>query len=234
MAPDKIISLQNISKTYREGDHSRTVLQNCSIDFAPGEVTAILGKSGSGKTTLLNIISGIDRSDTGQIFYKDTNLSEMDDIQRTLFRRKNIGFVFQFYNLIPTMSVWENVIFPLELNKYTEAKHCQYALELLERVGLADRMKDYPEQLSGGEMQRISIVRAMVHHPLLLLADEPTGNLDEETGKEVLILLLELTRSENRNLILVTHSPMAAKIADRILYLNHGSLSQTEIIPVEL
>jgi putative ABC transport system ATP-binding protein len=234
MAPDKIISLQNISKTYREGDHSRTVLQNCSIDFAPGEVTAILGKSGSGKTTLLNIISGIDRSDTGQIFYKDTNLSEMDDIQRTLFRRKNIGFVFQFYNLIPTMSVWENVIFPLELNKYTEAKHCQYALELLERVGLADRMKDYPEQLSGGEMQRISIVRAMVHHPLLLLADEPTGNLDEETGKEVLILLLELTRSENRHLILVTHSPMAAKIADRILYLNHGSLSQTEIIPVEL
>ncbi len=186
-----------------------------------GEFVAVIGKSGTGKSTLLNIISGIDDADSGEVWFNGENLTALKERDRTLFRRRHIGFIFQFFNLIPTLTVWENVILPLEL---LGAKSLEPAAELLEMVGLGDRHAAYPDKLSGGEQQRVAIARALVHDPLLVLADEPTGNLDEETGTRILRLLDTLTRQRGKNLILVTHSLEAAGFADRILYLRDGQL----------
>jgi putative ABC transport system ATP-binding protein len=224
MAENSFIQIQALSKSYQEGDRSRTVLQNANLEIANGELLAILGKSGSGKSTLLNLISGIDRSDQGTICISGQNLTAMNENERTLFRRKNIGFIFQFFNLIPTLTVWENVVLPLELTGRTNGA-AQRAVELLENVELLDRREAFPDRLSGGEQQRVAIARALVNDPLLVLADEPTGNLDEETGKQVLALLDRLTRRAGKNMILVTHSREAAAIADRIVYLHAGQLS---------
>ncbi|MEJ2600609.1 MAG: ABC transporter ATP-binding protein [Anaerolineales bacterium] len=202
------------------------VLQNSNLEIAAGEFLAILGKSGSGKSTLLNLISGIDQCDQGTIWINGQNLTAMNEHQRTLFRRKHIGFVFQFFNLIPTLTVWENVILPLELNGLVNGKASKRAGQLLENVQLLDRRESFPDLLSGGEQQRVAIARALVNDPLLVLADEPTGNLDEETGKKVLGLLDRLTRQAGKNLILVTHSREAAAFADRTLYLRDGCLAE--------
>jgi putative ABC transport system ATP-binding protein len=202
------------------------VLQNSNLEIAAGEFLAILGKSGSGKSTLLNLISGIDQCYQGTIWINGQNLTAMNEHQRTLFRRKHIGFVFQFFNLIPTLTVWENVILPLELNGLVNGKASKRAGQLLENVQLLDRRESFPDLLSGGEQQRVAIARALVNDPLLVLADEPTGNLDEETGKKVLGLLDRLTRQAGKNLILVTHSREAAAFADRTLYLRDGCLAE--------
>jgi putative ABC transport system ATP-binding protein len=220
--------LENLSKKFIEGNKDRIVLENTNISFAKGEFAAILGKSGSGKTTLLNLISGIDLPDQGSVWIDGQNLTAMDEQQRTLFRRKNIGFVFQFLNLIPTLTVWENLILPLELNRKLDITGERYANELLELVGLPDRSRTYPDRLSGGEQQRVAIARALVHNPMLLLADEPTGNLDENTGREVMILLDRLTRKTGKNLILVTHNLESSAFADRVLYLHQGKLEDTK------
>lgn len=220
---DAFLQLIHLSKTYREGTKSRPVLKDACFRQQKGTVTAILGKSGTGKTTLLNLISGIDQADAGQVILDGTNLTALSDHKRTLVRRRRIGFVFQFFNLIPTLTVWENVTLPLELNNLNVGGH-SHAEELLAEVGLLDRRKAYPEQLSGGEQQRVSIARALVHDPDLLLADEPTGNLDEETGAEILGLIDRLTRRSGKSLILVTHSNEAAAIADRTVYLHDGCL----------
>ncbi|HLE14319.1 MAG TPA: ABC transporter ATP-binding protein, partial [Anaerolineales bacterium] len=193
-----------------------------------GEFTSILGKSGSGKSTLLNLISGIDYPDSGKIFIQSRELTEMEERERTLFRRKNIGFVFQFFNLIPTLTVLENVSISLELNGIGLKAAEEGALQMLAAVSLRDRARAFPENLSGGEQQRVAIARALVHDPLLVLADEPTGNLDEETGQQVMKLLDRLTRQAGRNLILVTHSREAAGYADRILYLRDGTLVEPD------
>ena len=214
-----LIRLENISKTFKEGDKDRVVLENAYAEFAEGEFAAILGKSGSGKSTLLNIISGIDDADAGEIWFNGQNLTAMDDRARTLFRRAYIGFIFQFFNLIPTLTVWENVVLPLEL---LGIKDLSPARTLLEDVGLGNRHRTFPDKLSGGEQQRVAIARALVHDPLLVLADEPTGNLDEETGTRILDLLDRLTRQRGKNLVMVTHSDDAAAYADRILYLRDG------------
>lgn len=215
----------NLSKTYLEGTQKRAVLEDASADFYKGEFVAIVGKSGSGKSTLLNLISGIDSADSGTVYFDGINLNELDDFQRTLFRRRNIGFVFQFFNLIPTLSVLENVTLPLELNGVKREIYIERAEGLLNAVGLRDRAKTFPDRLSGGEQQRVAIARALVHDPLLVLADEPTGNLDEETGKQILELLDELTRGSGKNLVMVTHSQEAARIADRVLCLKDGKLT---------
>jgi putative ABC transport system ATP-binding protein len=185
---------------------------------------AILGKSGSGKSTLLNLISGIDLVDGGRIWVDGQSLTDFDERQRTLYRRQNIGFVFQFFNLIPTLTVWENVVLPLELAGVPSGEIERRAESLLESVGLLDRRETFPDRLSGGEQQRVAIARALVHDPLLVLADEPTGNLDEETGRQVMSLLDRLTRQNGKNLILVTHSAEAAAYADRVLTLRDGTL----------
>ena len=221
---DDFIRLENLSKSYQEGDRTRTVLRQACAVFSKGEFAAILGKSGSGKSTLLNLISGIDLTDSGSIWLDGQELTALDERQRTLFRRQNVGFIFQFFNLIPTLTVWENVILPAELSGTANGAGPEKAAALLDAVGLADRREAFPDRLSGGEQQRVAIARALVNDPLLVLADEPTGNLDEETGKQVLALLDRLTRQAGRNLILVTHSREAASYADRILYLRDGKL----------
>jgi len=221
---DGFLRLENLCKAYPEGDQTRVVLHETTLHVARGEFIAILGKSGSGKTTLLNLISGIDELDCGEIWLGQSNLTSLNDHQRTLFRREKIGFIFQFFNLIPTLTVWENVILPLELNGKTDPRSQTQARELLELVGLGDRLSAFPDRLSGGEQQRVAIARALVHDPLLVLADEPTGNLDEETGRQVMALLDRLTRQAGKNLLLVTHSQEAAGYADRVYTLKEGHL----------
>ncbi len=220
--------LVNLSKAYVEGSKRRDVLRNTTICFARGEFAAILGKSGSGKTTLLNLISGIDCPDQGDIFLAGTRLTGLNDQARTLFRREHIGFIFQFFNLIPTLTVWENIVLPLELNRRMNPETRQRASALLAEVGLAGREKTFPDRLSGGEQQRVAIARALVHNPDLVLADEPTGNLDEETGRQILALLDRLTRKMGRNMIMVTHSPEAAAVADHLYLLREGQLYRKE------
>jgi putative ABC transport system ATP-binding protein len=221
------IHFENLSKSYQEGALQRVVLENASASFRQGELSAILGKSGTGKSTLLNLISGIDYPDSGAIWINGQNLTGMDERSRTLFRRNHIGFIFQFYNLVPTLTVWENVILPLELGGKLNGQTQIQTESMLDAVGLLDRRDTFPDRLSGGQQQRVAIARALVHDPLLVLADEPTGNLDEETGKQVLNLLDRLTRQRGKNLILVTHSAEAAGYADRILHLKDGKFLET-------
>ena len=223
MAARPFIQVHELSKSFREGASTRVVLKSANAALARGELVAILGKSGSGKSTLLNLMSGIDRPDSGEVWLDDQNLTAMDEQARTLFRRRHIGFIFQFFNLIPMLTVWENVVLPLELNGAGSEARLR-AESLLAEVGLADRRDAFPDRLSGGEQQRVALARALVHNPLLVLADEPTGNLDEETGRQVLALLDRLTRRAGRNLILVTHSLEAAGYADRTLRLVEGRL----------
>jgi putative ABC transport system ATP-binding protein len=227
MNSDPFIRLQDLSKSFQEGAHSRLVLRDVDATFDRGEFVAILGKSGSGKSTLLNLISGIDRVDRGDIWVDGRRLTALNEHQRTLFRRQNIGFVFQFFNLIPTLTVWENVVLPLELAGVANGQVRSRVEPLLQEVGLLDRSRTFPDRLSGGEQQRVAIARALVHDPLIVLADEPTGNLDEETGRQVMAILDRLTRQAGKNLILVTHSNEAASYADRTLYLRDGKLENS-------
>lgn len=218
------LRLVGLSKAYWEGDRRRVVLENASADFDRGEFVALVGRSGSGKSTLLNLVSGIDRPDAGQIWLGGQELTALSERERTLFRRQKIGFVFQFFNLIPTLTVLENVTLPLELNG-TSPKAARAAAEpLLDAVGLLDRAAAFPDKLSGGEQQRVAIARALVHDPALVLADEPTGNLDEATGQAILALLDRLTRQAGKNLLMVTHSLESAAWADRVFHLRDGRL----------
>jgi putative ABC transport system ATP-binding protein len=222
------IRLENLWKQFQEGNQKREVLKGTGAVFGKGEFIAILGKSGSGKSTLLNVISGIDEPDEGDIQINGQLLTQLDEYQRTLFRRQKIGFVFQFFNLIPTLTVLENVSLPLELVGAGMKEAVGHSLNILEEVGLAERASTYPERLSGGEQQRVAIARALVHDPLVVLADEPTGNLDEETGEQVLALLDKLTRQAGKNLIMVTHSRENAVYADRLFELYAGCLAELE------
>jgi putative ABC transport system ATP-binding protein len=218
------IVLENLSKIYLEGGRPRTVLQNAHATFRKGELAAILGKSGSGKSTLLNLISGIDLVDAGLICVDGTELTALNERERTLFRRHKIGFIFQFFNLISTLTVIENVTLPGELAGMPVTEARQRGEALLDAVGLADRLDTFPDRLSGGEQQRVAIARALINDPLVVLADEPTGNLDEDTGRQVLALLDRLTRQAGKNMIMVTHSAEAAAVADRVLQLHDGQL----------
>jgi putative ABC transport system ATP-binding protein len=220
----RLVRLDHVSKDYREGDEPRHVLRDVTAGFEEGERVAIQGRSGSGKTTLLNLLSGIDSPSSGQVFFGDVVVSALSERERTLLRRDRIGQVFQFFNLIPTLSVVENVRLPAELCGTPRPEASGRALELLERVGLADRQADFPDRLSGGEQQRVAIARALVHSPKLLLADEPTGNLDDATGQAVMDLLLGLTHEAGGTLVLVTHSDQVAGLADRVLSIESGRL----------
>ena len=222
--PQPVVQLHALRKSFTEGGQSRVVLDGVDYSFARGEFVVLLGHSGSGKSTLLNLISGIDRPDGGDITILDTPITRLSERDRTLFRRDHIGFIFQFFNLIPTLSVLENVTLPQELAGRDRREVAPGAMRLLERVGLADRRDANPDKLSGGEQQRVAIARALAHDPLLVLADEPTGNLDDATGERVLALLLELTRDAGRTLLMATHNPDIAPRADRVLQLHDGRL----------
>jgi len=226
MPSAKFIEIRHLSKSYQEGSSTHQVLNDINLNIPKGEFLAILGASGSGKSTLLNLISGIDWCDSGEILIDAKDIVELDENQRTLFRREHIGFIFQFFNLLPTLSALENISLPLELIGIQARLAQKKAQILLEAVGLPNRGNSLPDQLSGGEQQRIAIARALVHDPLLLLADEPTGNLDEETGAQIMDLLESMTLARNKNLILATHSLENASRAHRILALHDGKLSK--------
>jgi putative ABC transport system ATP-binding protein len=211
-----LVELRNVTKAYEEGDRRRVVLRDADAAIDRGELAVLVGRSGSGKSTLLNLISGIDLPDQGEVLVDETCLSGLSERYRTLFRRDRIGFVFQFFNLIPTLTVEENLLLPLELKGRLGSEQRRAALDLLEEVGLADRAASYPDRLSGGEQQRVAVARALAHDPLLVLADEPTGNLDLETGLQVLELLDRLTRQAGKTMVMVTHSPEVIGIADRV------------------
>ena len=224
MAFAPLLKIGNLSKGYTEGGQRHTVLDNANLDINQGEFVALVGASGSGKSTLLNLLSGIDRADSGSVTVIGTDLIGLSEAERTLFRRRNIGFVFQFFNLLPTLTVFENVILPLELVNVPSMEGSAKARKLLTEVGLAEREKAFPDRLSGGEQQRVAIARALVHEPLLVLADEPTGNLDEEAGAQVMELLEKLTRAAGKNLIMATHNLENARRADRIVRIHEGKL----------
>lgn len=223
MTTTDIIRLDAVSKWYRQGEDRRSVLDQASVSIREGEFITIRGRSGSGKTTLLNLLAGLDLPSRGEIWIDGTDLTALGDRGRTLFRRAYIGIVFQFFNLIPTLTALENVRLPLELTGQGPDAEAR-AIGLLKEVGLAGREREAPENLSGGEQQRVAIARALIKEPRLLLADEPTGNLDRDTGEHVLDLLEELTRARGKTLIVATHSRQIAERADRVLTIRSGKL----------
>jgi putative ABC transport system ATP-binding protein len=223
-APSILLTIRQLCRAYREGDRTHRVLDGANAQIRDGETVAILGRSGSGKSTLLNVISGIDRPDSGSVEVDGQDISRLAEPARTLFRRARIGFVYQFFNLIPTLDVEENVRLVLELNGVRGREARRRSEVILQQVGLADRSHSSIDTLSGGEQQRVAIARALVHEPSLLLADEPTGNLDEQTSREVMPLLLSLGRSKGTSLLLVTHDTGLARDSDRVLELRDGRL----------
>lgn len=220
-----MIDVQRLTKTYAEGAHERLVLQDLDMQIDRGAFVVLMGRSGSGKSTLLNLISGIDRPTSGSIRVGDAVLTELSDHERTLFRRQHIGFVFQSFNLISTLTVEENVMLPLELRGDIGAEERERARHVLEQVGLMDRADSFPDRLSGGEQQRVAVARALAHDPLLILTDEPTGNLDYETGRQVLDLLTELVDAFGKTMLAATHDRTMARRADRLLLLKNGRLT---------
>lgn len=219
------VELIGVSKSYREGERTHGVLTDASATVESGERVAILGPSGSGKSTLLNLVSGIDRPDAGRVLVGGTDIGALSERDRTLFRRNRIGFVFQFFNLLPTLTALENLLLPLELANGTGGRDDEdRARVLLDAVELGDRADTFPDRLSGGEQQRIAIARALIHGPDLLLADEPTGNLDQDTGALVVGLLEDLVAQSGTTLLVVTHAQALADRMDRILRVDHGRL----------
>ena len=218
------IRLSHLSRSFQEGEQRHVVLQDLSADFAAGETVALRGRSGSGKSTLLNLISGIDAPDSGRIEIAGLDITAMSERDRTLFRRVHIGFVYQAFNLVPTLTVADNIRLVLELNNVEEAYASLRIEELLAAVGLANRSASYPDVLSGGEQQRVAIARALAHRPRIVLADEPTGNLDDSTAADVLTLLDDLVREQGGTMIVATHSAKVAAFCDRVLELQDGRL----------
>jgi putative ABC transport system ATP-binding protein len=221
---DALVQLRGVHKAYDDGQTRHEVLAGVDLDVSRGELVALLGPSGSGKSTLLNLIAGLDTPDAGSITVAGHRLGALDERGRTLLRRARIGFVFQFFNLVPTLTVLENVLLPLELVGRPTAAGTVAARALLERVGLHERGGAFPEELSGGEQQRVAIARALAHGPRLVLADEPTGNLDAATGARVLDLLTALVRERGTTMIVATHSAMVVERASRTIALHDGVL----------
>jgi putative ABC transport system ATP-binding protein len=219
-----VLILESVSRSFGVGEHRRCVLDRVSVSIAAATETVIIGRSGCGKSTLLNLISGIDQPDSGRVIFDGQDLSALREPQRTLFRRRRIGFVYQFFNLLPTLDVEENVRLVLSLDGVGAAAGRSRSRAILQRVGLGDRLHSPVDALSGGEQQRVALARALVHEPALLLADEPTGNLDEITAAQIAPLLRELAREHGATVLLATHDRQLAAGADRCLTLREGAL----------
>jgi putative ABC transport system ATP-binding protein len=219
-----LIRVAHISKTYGAGPFATHALHEVDFTIARGEFVALYGASGSGKSTLLNLISGIDRPASGKIFFEEEEITAMSETKLTLLRRDKIGFVFQFFNLLPTLSILENVLLPGQLQARLSPNLRERGIALLERLGIRDRLDAFPDQLSGGQQQRVAIARALINDPPLILADEPTGNLDSENGVKILELLKQLVVQEKRTVLLATHSLAAAHFADRLFQVRDGKI----------
>ena len=220
------VQIRNLRKVYRREAQEVPVLDGLSIDIAEGDFVALMGPSGSGKTTLLNLIGGIDQPTSGEVSVAGTDIARMKGGALARWRSRNIGFIFQLYNLIPVLTALQNVELPLLLVKMSGKERRRRAQTALELVGLGDRLKHYPRQLSGGQEQRVAIARALVSDPTVLLADEPTGDLDRKSGDEVLDLLQALNREQGKTIIMVTHDPHAAERATQVLHLEKGTLME--------
>ena len=220
-SPIAAVSLHRLTKSYASGDSMQTVLHRAELDITPGQFVVVLGRSGSGKSTLLNLIGAMDRPTSGEVHVDGTRISTMPERERTLFRRRSLGFIFQAYNLIPSLNVLENVALPLALNGIESQ---DAALALLEELGIAHKAAASAEELSGGEQQRVAIARALVHAPSLILADEPTGNLDVDTARNTIELLDDLVRRNGQTLIMATHSREVIGYADRVITIKDKQL----------
>lgn len=228
---EALISVRQLDKNYNRGNEKIEVLKNLTLSINKGEFVAFMGPSGSGKTTLLNLLGGIDLPSSGNILIDGVDIAKISGKKLTSWRAQHVGFIFQLYNLIPVMTAFQNVELPLlltRLKKSERRKHVETALAI---VGLSDRMKHYPRQLSGGQEQRVAIARAIVTDPTFLLCDEPTGDLDRKNANEILDLLTSLVKEHHKTVLMVTHDPLAAKRADTTLYLEKGLLTenQTEV-----
>ncbi len=221
-APSIEIQVRSLERRFREGEREHVVLDDVDLEIRRGETVALRGRSGSGKSTLLNLIGGIDTPNAGSIRVADTDVTALSERERTLFRRRHIGFVYQAFNLVPTLNVADNIRLVLELNGVKHASADVRIAELLDAVGLGDRGASYPDVLSGGEQQRVAIARALSHQPAVLLADEPTGNLDDQSAEIVLALLDELVRSMGGTMLIATHSNSVASYCDRVIELHNG------------
>lgn len=219
---EAVIALEAVTREYRRGESTIRAIDNVTLAIGPGEFVAVMGKSGSGKSTLLHLMSGLVTPNRGHVQLLGENLSHLSDNRLTLLRRDRVGFIFQFFNLLPTLSALENVALPLLLARVRAAEAYRRAARMLELVGLADRQHHRPDQLSGGQMQRVAIARALVTEPPLLFADEPTGNLDTVSGEEILTLLRELQQNRGQTVVMVTHDPKAAAYGDRLITLRDG------------
>ena len=219
-----LVSARGLSRHYRDGGREHTVLAAVDLDIYPGELVVILGRSGSGKSTLLNLLGAMDAASAGELWVDGLRIDQLDENARARFRRARVGFVFQSFNLLPTLTVAENLALPLELNGIMGTVAQERVAQLLVALGLSERGQGFPEELSGGEQQRVAVARALAHTPALVIADEPTGNLDIETGRQVLALLDRLTREEGRTLVMATHSHEVIGMADRILTIHEGRL----------
>jgi putative ABC transport system ATP-binding protein len=223
--PNTIIQVQNVSKSYWRDSFEVPVLNDISIDVHEGEFLGLMGPSGSGKTTLLNLIAGIDRPSKGNILVAGTDISQLNESALAKWRSHNIGFVFQFYNLLPVLTAFENVELPLLLTSLSKAERKKHVELSLDVVGLGDRVHHYPKQLSGGQEQRVAIARAIVADPTLLVADEPTGDLDKRSAEEIMILLDRLNKEFKKTIVMVTHDPRAVEKASIVHHLDKGELS---------
>jgi putative ABC transport system ATP-binding protein len=215
-----VVSARDLTRRYGEGDTAVDALRGVDLDVRRGQLTAVMGPSGSGKSTLMHILAGLDRPTSGDVTIAGTSLTSLNDTELTKLRRKHIGFVFQFFNLLPMLTAEENVVLPLSIAGEKPDK--AWVDELLEQVGLSDRRKHRPSELSGGQQQRVAIGRALVNKPTIIFADEPTGNLDSKTSGEILELLERSVRELNQTIVMVTHEARAAAIADRVLFLDDG------------
>lgn len=215
-----MITVENLCKTYGSGEGAVNALRNADLTIKDGELVAIVGKSGSGKSTLLNLLGGLDTANSGRVLYNDLDITKMNEAALADFRLHKIGFVFQFYDLLPELTAEENILLPAQLAKNKAAD----ISALAERLGLTDRLKHYPSQLSGGQQQRAAVARALINNPDVLLCDEPTGNLDQKTGDDVMELLLQLNKTEKRTIVIVTHNPEIAARCERIIEIADGTL----------
>jgi putative ABC transport system ATP-binding protein len=222
---ENLVQIRNVSKSYYRDSLEIPVLRNISFDIARGEFLALMGPSGSGKTTLLNLLSGIDKPSAGEVVVGGENITRLSEGQLAKWRSEHIGLVFQFYNLLPVLTAFENVELPLLLTKLSKAERRKHVEAALSIVGLQDRMDHYPRQLSGGQEQRVAIARAIVSDPTLLLADEPTGDLDKQSAEDIMTLLSRLNREFDKTIIVVTHDPRAADKAKSVRHLDKGELA---------